>query len=229
MWAYAVPMPYERFEEESSSNDHDSEEESSDSDADEESEDSNEDERDEEDEQPEENPRKRVKTEHSQQNGGATSGSSAAPARPRTHRRPQPPKDYEGEIEPDPTPWPKKILKALDKLVGKYEDPEGSVYVVLHSFAGGYESSDKHTFDFLGVFRSFESANVKVMEHVWQHYSEEPGSEDVVNSTARQYDGDNNGPLLWSIKANDGSLTVEGLSGAWGNFKVWAEKREIEA
>lgn len=81
--------------------------------------------------------------------------------------------------------------------------------MVLHSFAGGYESSDEHTFDFLGVFRSLESANVKVMEHVWQHYSDKLGSENMVNTTARQYNGDNDGTLLWSIKASDGSLTVE--------------------
>lgn len=227
MWAFGAPMPYEDYEEESSSNDHDSDEESRDSGSDEESEDSDEDERQEEDEQPEENPRKKVKTEHPK---GSTSGSSAAPARPKTHRRPQPPKDYEGKIEPNPTPWPKKILKALDKLVGKYEDPEGSVYVVLHSFGGGYEGGqDEKSFDLLGVFRSFESANVKVMEHVWQHYSDELGSENVTNATARNYDGDHNGALLWSIKPKDGSLTVEGLSTAWGNFKVWAEKKEIEA
>lgn len=151
---------------------------------------------------------------------------SASAARPTRHRRPQPPTDHIGRVRTNPPRWRKKIFKALDELIGKHENPPGSVYAVLHSFAEGYKGGNGPAFDLLGVFGSFEDANAKAMEHVWQHYSEY--LDRCLNLTPQKRPYIEYGVMYWYIDSNHGTLTFEGIDSKWGDFKVWVEKREIE-
>lgn len=185
----------------------------------------------------EENPPKRIKTEDSQQRGVALAGPSkaaAAPAQsaqPRIHGRPQLPRDHNGEPQWHPSPWPKKILVGLDKFIRKYKypkDTKDSVFVALHSVCPGNLGGEASDLELLGVFRSCENANVRVMEHFWQNYEDLLSSARVVNSTIEEYIHEDDGTLLWSINPKDGSLTLAGLDENWGDLKVWVEKREIE-
>lgn len=221
--------------------------------------------------------RKRVKTEHSQQLGGSSSGgltaaeaararwgnpvgaapaataskppapapaptpapreaapaaasasASASATRPTRHRRPQPPTDRMGRIVPYAGRWRRKILKALDNLIGKYESSPGSVYVALHSCLEGVKGGGPNSFDLLGVFGSFEDANVKAMEYVWKHHSDYMGEGLCMNLTPERRPHMDNGVMYWYIDSSHGTLTLEGVDHKWGDFKVWVEKREIE-
>lgn len=172
----------------------------------------------------------------------AGSSTSAAARRQAIHRRPQPPPptrigsfggvDHWGppidEIH-TPLPWPKRILRALDKQVGKHQESSNHVYIAACSSTDGYKGGDGPAFELLGTFRSFESANVKVMEHVWEHNEESLETEELINAPSLRGVSYDMAALVWWVNPDDGSLVLHGLNDKWGSYKAWVERREIEA
>lgn len=188
----------------------------------------------------------------------ADSSTSAALQRQAIHRRPQPPRppntstgtrgfagdlnDWAGlsgvagffhqppiDRSQTPLPWPKRILRALDKQVGKHQESSNHVYIAACSSTDGYKGGDGPEFELLGTFRSFESANVKVMEHVWEHYEESLETEELINAPILRDVSYDMVALVWWVNPDDGSLVLHGLNDKWGSYKAWVERREIEA
>lgn len=153
------------------------------------------------------------------------SASGVVSRRMAIHRRPKPP--HEGEIDS----FPKVIYRGLDKNIKQTDHTvtEDHVYVAMHTFTGGPGNPHERSFDTLGHFDTFEDANVKAMEHVWELYDEYL-ERHIINARPLEFkDSEDICPLVWWVGPEDGCLDMSGPDRIMGSFRVWVEKRERKA
>ncbi|KAI4593862.1 hypothetical protein KJ359_008903 [Pestalotiopsis sp. 9143b] len=126
---------------------------------------------------------------------------------------------------------PKVIYRGLDKNIKQTDHTvtEDHVYVAMHTFTGGPGNPHERSFDTLGHFDTFEDANVKAMDHVWELYDEYL-ERHIINARPLEFkDSEDICPLVWWVGPEDGCLDMSGPDRIMGSFRVWVEKRERKA
>lgn len=171
--------------------------------------------------------RKRVKTEHSQQLGGSSSGglTAAEAARARWGNP--------GGAAPAATTSKPPSASTANRPHGKYLYIQWSLAEKdIHSsrqhdretrelsglglrgpalMPRGFQGRGPNSFDLLGVFGSFEDANVKTMEYVWRHHSDHMEEGRCLNLTPEKPLDMDYGVMYWYIDSSHGTLTLESV------------------